>query len=57
MEELLRMENKEKPLKCSTKGFFKMRRILKRALKSDDDKEFKKILFYDEVANEQKTRN
>lgn len=53
MEQLLKMENREKPLKYSTKGFLKMKRILKRVLKSDDDdKEFKKILFYDEVANE-----
>lgn len=52
MEQLLKIENREKPLKCSTKGYLKLKRALKRALKSDDDKEFKKILFYDEVANE-----
>lgn len=53
MEELLKMENKEKPLRLSTKGTHKWLRILKKALKkSDNDTDFKKILFYDEVANE-----
>ncbi len=55
MKSNCKLSGKETPLQYSTKGKFKVKKLLKKALKvsnEEDDLEFKKTLIIDEVLDE-----